>query len=197
LLAGSSAIAALAGLWIVMFRLGWIGVNPLLPSSFTSSPALTIAITIGASLLAPITEESAFRGYLQGSLERDFSASTAVVLSSIVFAIAHVTQGLSAPKLFFYFLVGVVFGVLAYLNESILPVIPVHIAADLTFFLCVWPYDSARPVVWNSDTDIWFWVHVIQVAIFAVLFILALRTVDRVQAEDRPRIRRDKCDYSG
>jgi membrane protease YdiL (CAAX protease family) len=172
LLAGLSATVALAGLWIVMFRLVPMHPNLFLPARFTSSPVLIAAITIGASLLAPITEESAIRGYLQVSLERDFSPAVAVALSSLVFALAHVSQGLEWPRLAFYFLVGVTFGTLARLNDSILPNIPVHIAADLVFFLFVWPHDGGRSLVRQTGHDPWFWLHLTQTAGFGALSVL-------------------------
>jgi membrane protease YdiL (CAAX protease family) len=65
--------------------------------NFASSP-LIASIILGASLVAPITEESAVRGYLQSFLEREFAPSIAVVLSSVVFAVAHVTQSLIVAK---------------------------------------------------------------------------------------------------
>jgi membrane protease YdiL (CAAX protease family) len=172
-IAGLLAILSLAGFWIVMFRLVPIHANPLLPGRFDSSPLFTAAVLIGASLLAPIVEESAVRGYLQSVLERDFSAVTAVILSSTVFSLAHVTQGVVWPKLLFYFLVGIAFGTLARLNDSILPIIPVHIAGDLIFFLFVWPHDQTRTLIWQSGTDLWFWIHVVQTIGFAVASCIA------------------------
>jgi membrane protease YdiL (CAAX protease family) len=173
LLAGLSAVVALAGFWIVLFHLVPMHPNLVLPARFTSSPVLIVAITLGASLLAPITEESGIRGYLQVSLERDFSPAAAVALSSLVFTLAHVSQGLEWPKFTVYLLVGVTFGTMARLNDSILPVIPVHIAGDLIFFLFVWPHDGERSLVWQTGPDPWFWLHLGQTAGFGALSVLA------------------------
>src|SRR5262249_5159338 len=162
---GALAITALAGIWIVSFQLFPMPPNSLLPQNFVSSPLFTGAIIAGASLLAPITEESAIRGYLQTILEREFYPVTAVILSSVVFAIAHLSQGAAWPKLLMYFLVGLTFGTMAYLNNSILPVIPVHIAADIAFFLLVWPNDATRKLVSTDGADRWFWLHVAQAAV--------------------------------
>jgi membrane protease YdiL (CAAX protease family) len=172
---GALAITALAGIWIIVFQLFRLPPNRLLPANFVSSPLFVAAIVAGASLLAPITEESAVRGYLQTSLEREFTPVTAVVLSSCVFALAHLSQGAAWPKLLVYFLVGVTFGTMAYLNNSILPVIPVHIAADVTFFLLIWPKDATRKLVWESGADTWFWLHVAQAVLFTLLSVLAFR----------------------
>lgn len=179
-LAGGLAIVALMGIWIVVFQLFPMPPNRLVPD-YASSPLSVTATMIGASLLAPIAEESAVRGYLQTILEREFAPVTAVALSSVVFAVAHVTQGLALPRLVVYFLVGVAFGTMAHLNDSILPVIPVHFAADITFFLVVWPYDATRKLVEHGGADTWFWLHVAQAVGFSLLTVGALRQLAHVR----------------
>lgn len=180
LVAGLLSIGAVAGLWIVLDRISPMPPNLLLPERFTSSPVVAAAIVLGASLLAPVIEESTVRGYLQSVLERDFRAVTAVALSSVVFVLAHVPQGLTASKTLCYFLVGVAFGTLAYLNDSILPILPVHMAADLIFFLCVWPRDAHRVALAESGADAWFWLHVAQVLACGGLALLAFRRLRAV-----------------
>src|SRR5438067_4126689 len=177
--AGLTAVFALAGFWIVMYRLFPMKPNPLIPTTFTSSPIFIAAIIVGASLLAPISEESAVRGYLQTVLERNFAPITAVTLSSTVFALAHATQGLVWPKLLFYFLVGVAFGSLAYINQSILPVIPVHIAGDLIFLTLIWPNDKSRMLIWQTGVDGWFWLHMAQAIAFGGLSLIAFNHIPR------------------
>lgn len=176
---GLLAVAALAGFWIAIFRLTRMEPNVLLPARFTSSPLFAVAIIVGASLLAPVVEESAIRGYLQVTLERDLSPTTAVALSSIVFAAAHVTQGTAWAKLLFYFLVGVTFGTIAALTDSILPVLPVHLAGDLLFFTAVWPFDDARLRIGQSGFDRSFWLHVAQTIVCGGLAVMALRRAKR------------------
>src|SRR5438477_8802214 len=88
---------------IVFARLFGMPPNPLLPGNFASSPLLVACIIAGSSLVAPIVEESAVRGYLQTNLEREFPPATAVMVSSFIFALAHVTQALSLAKLLIYF----------------------------------------------------------------------------------------------
>jgi Type II CAAX prenyl endopeptidase Rce1-like len=95
------------------------------------------------------------------------------VISSILFALAHVTHGLLWPKLLVYFLAGVVFAVTAYLSNSILPSIPVHIIGDPAFFALVWPHDAARSLVQESGPDAWFWIHLVQAIVFSTLVIVA------------------------
>jgi len=177
--AGGFAITALAGLWIITFQLFRMPPNPLLPANFVSSPLFAGAIIAGASLLAPITEETAVRGYLQTVLEKEYTPAVAIALSSLVFATAHVSQGVAWPKLLVYFLVGVTFGTMARLNDSILPVIPVHIAGDVAFFLLVWPHDAMRRMVREGGSDAWFWVHVTQAVVFTFLTVMTLKRLSR------------------
>jgi membrane protease YdiL (CAAX protease family) len=174
MLAGALSIAALAGLWIVLFQLIKMPGNVLPDTS--QFPALTMALLIVmGSLVSPLAEEAGLRGYCQVMLEREFRGPIAVALSSVFFAFGHVNHGLLWPKLTVYFLVGLMFGTIAYLTKSIMPGIPVHILGDVTFFTMVWPYDTSRHLVWETGADTWFWIHVAQVIVFAVLALLAYR----------------------
>ncbi len=172
LLAGALSIVSLAGLWIVLFQLVKMPGNVLPdPSQY---PILTMALfAVMGSLVSPLSEEAGLRGYCQTMLEREYRGPVAVAISSVFFAFGHVNHGLLWPKLLVYFLAGLMFGTIAYLTKSILPGIPVHILGDLTFFIMVWPYDTARRLVWESGADTWFWIHVAQAIVFAVLALLA------------------------
>ena len=150
-------------------------------SDLSTYPRLTVALMIvTGSLVAPLMEEAGFRGYFQVALERQFRAPGAIVISSVVFALAHgPTQGFVWPKLLFYFLVGVAFGAIAYFTNSILPAIPVHFVGLLIFFTLIWPRDAARPLVMGAGADTWFWVHAAQAVLFTVLTLWAFRRLAR------------------
>jgi membrane protease YdiL (CAAX protease family) len=180
LLAGTLSVVAFAGFWIVMFQLVSMPANAL--PDFSRYPLFTVVLMIlMGSVAAPLTEEPAFRGYCQVILERKFSGPIAVVISSALFALAHgPTQGFLWPKLLFYFLVGIVFGSTAYLTNSILPAIPGHVIGLLIFFTLVWPHDAARRLVWESGTDVWFWVHGSQAIVCAALAVWAFRRLAKV-----------------
>jgi membrane protease YdiL (CAAX protease family) len=180
LLAGALAIVALAGYWIVLFQL--VKMRPNMLPDYSKYPLLTIALMIVmGSLVSPVTEEAGFRGYCQVTLEAEFRApAAAVALSSFFFMLAHLNHGLFWPKLLVYFLAGVTFGAIAYLTNSILASIPVHILGDLILFTLVWPHDSARRMVWEGGADAWFWVHVAQAVVCTGLAILGFGRLARV-----------------
>lgn len=182
LVAGILSVVALAGIWIVLFRL--VKMPPNVFSDLSSYPRMTVALMIlMGSLVSPFMEEAGFRGYFQVALEREFRAPFAIVISSAVFALAHgPTQGFLWPKLLFYFLVGIAFGATAYLTNSTLPAIPVHFVGLLIFFTLIWPRDGVRPSVLDSGTDNWFWIHVAQATVFSVLAVWAFRRLARMSS---------------
>ena len=182
-IAGLLSVVALAGYWIIFFRLVKMSPNAIPDTS--SYPRLTVALMIlMASMVAPLMEEASIRGYLQVALEREFRGPTAVVVSSAVFALAHFAYGLVWPKLLFYFLVGVVFGATACLTNSTLPAIFPHVVGDLTFFTLIWPHDASRKMIIEGGTDTFFWIHVAQVVIFTVLAVWAFARLATASRQD-------------
>jgi len=167
-LSGVLAVVALAGYWIVFLQLVKTPAN-VLPDTSTFPLLTVVLVTAMSSLVSPICEEIGFRGYCQLILESRFSGSAAVTLSSLLFMLAHANHGLYWPKLTVYFLVGVVFGAIALLTNSILTTLPVHIVGDVTFFVLIWPRDSARVLVTEGGAGKWFWVHVMQAVVFTAL----------------------------
>jgi membrane protease YdiL (CAAX protease family) len=173
--AGLLSITALTGFWIVLSQLVKIPGNPL--PDFSQYPWLSVALVLFmASLVGAVTEEAAFRGYFQSLLERQVSGPVAILIMALAIAPGHgVTQGFVWPTLLFYFFVDVMFGVTAYLTKSILPGIVTHTIGLLVFFTLIWPKDAYRLPVSQGGADLWFWIHVAQVILFAILAILAFR----------------------
>lgn len=183
MIASAFGIAALSGLWIVLAGLMRTPPNAL--PSVQGVPPLTVAAILAVSILAaPITEEIAFRGYVMGMLRRVVSPTWAILLSSLLFAAAHLTQGLYADKLVVYFLAGIGIAFVAYRTGSLIPAMIAHSAADLTFFTLVWPHDAGRRLVSEGGADAWFWIHVAQMVVFGALCIWANVRLARATASD-------------
>jgi membrane protease YdiL (CAAX protease family) len=190
-LCGVLAVIALAGYWIVLFQ--FVKTPPNILADASRYPFLTvILVTAMSSLVSPISEEIAFRGYAQQILEGRFSGRVAVTLSSMLFMLAHANHGLYWPKLTVYFLVGVVFGTIALLTNSILTTLPVHIVGDVTFFVLIWPRDAARVLVTEGGADQWFWAHAIQAFVFTLLALAGFwylnKKGERAPALERARL---------
>ena len=97
LLAGVLSIVALAEYWILLFQLVRMRANVL--PDYSKYPLLTVALAIVmGSLVAPLLEEAASRGYFQVILENEFRAPVAVVISSALFCVGALNTGLLLAK---------------------------------------------------------------------------------------------------
>lgn len=184
--AGLLSIVALAGLWIVLFRLAGLPAARALPGS-SRYPLVTVALAlVMGSVLGAVAEEAAFRGYFQGILEGAVGGVPAILITALVMAPEHAqTQGFLWPTLLFYLVVDAMLGATALLTQSVLPGIVTHGIGLLAFFTLVWPGDVIRQVVGGGTTELWFWLHAAQTLVFAVLAILAFVRLARMTAAAR------------
>jgi membrane protease YdiL (CAAX protease family) len=129
-------------------------------------PSITIlTLLLAGAPVAGIVEESAFRGYMQGPLERAFGVVTAILISGTVFALVHL-DFLSAPVLWpYYVAVAFVYGLVVYFTRSILPAIVLHTAGNTYSTLDLWLHGQAEwqapasqaGTVWTTGVDAPFW----------------------------------------
>ena len=175
LLAGALALVALTGLWIVLFQTGFMRGNAL--PDFSQQPLQTVAAVVAmAAIAGAVTEEAAFRGYLQSLLERRTSAPTAILVTALCLAPGHAsTQGFAWPTFGFYLAVDAMLGTLANLCDSILPVIAVHAVGLAAFFTLIWSDDPNRVVGAAALHDPWLWTHAAQAVVFTWLALVAFR----------------------
>jgi len=159
LFAGLTGVAGCASLWIVLTRILPTPQN-LLPDIGAYPPATLAAILAMSIIAAPLSEELAFRGFAWGLLRKAFGPVTTLLIVTLLFTLAHLTQGAYPAKLIVYFLAGLAFGLIAWRCGSLVPAMIVHSAADLTFFTLVWPGDAHRALVANTGFDLAFWAQV-------------------------------------
>jgi membrane protease YdiL (CAAX protease family) len=78
-------------------------------------------------LIAPVTEELIFRGYMFDVLKRCFGGYSSVILTALLFTAAHVVQMHGDyAYLVFIFISGLIFGVMRYRFDSIVAAIVFH-----------------------------------------------------------------------
>jgi membrane protease YdiL (CAAX protease family) len=92
------------------------------------APITTIALLAGAVLIAPFCEEVFFRGYLFGGLLRGMPAWIAIVLSALLFGIAHGDVGSFALLL----VIGLVLAIMRWRLGSIWPGMLLHACNNAT-----------------------------------------------------------------
>src|SRR6266480_6061150 len=117
-----------------------------------------LATIIGALLsiatIAAVTEEMAFRGYMQKPLEEAYGVVPAVMFVGIMFWVAHLDHGITITHLPFQMSASIALGLLVYLTRSLVPAMIAHGIADILLqpaYLFrhpefVWKALSARPV---------------------------------------------------
>ena len=147
-------IVALIALRLLLPSLIAVGA-PSIPISFSSLPLPTI---IGALLsivvIAAVTEEIAFRGYMQKPLEEAYGIVPAVLIVGIMFWVAHLDHGITVTHLPFQMSASIALGLLAYLTRSLVPAMIAHGVGDSllvpAYFFhqpeFAWKALSARPV---------------------------------------------------
>lgn len=182
LLAGGFSLVALSGLWIVLAHLIRLP-GSVLPSMAGVPRSVAVIAVVAGAAISPLCEQAGIWGYGQTILRREFSHGGAILLSALIFAVApHPPFGVPlAPKIVFFFLVGLTFAVTADLTGSILPGLAVHVAGLLMFFVVVWPHDPSRTLVANGGVDAWFMLHVAQAAAFTLLAIVTYRHLERIR----------------
>ncbi len=133
LLAGTLGIACL---WLAFAAFG-SGGSLATPGRETTLPAtiLFMFVVVGSAVTA-LGEEGGLRGFMQTPLEQRFGPRAAIAMTAVTFVLIHATRGL--PVLVsmgpFYLATGVVYGLLAYLTQSILPALVLHFVGDVLTF---------------------------------------------------------------
>jgi membrane protease YdiL (CAAX protease family) len=133
LLAGMLGFAALFAFLEVMARLVPLPASAAITTPdgmprFTAFLLLTMS-----SIVAGVTEESAFRGYMQGPIERRYGLLAAVLVNGIAFGLLHFPNhpGDVLLMLPYYIAVSAVYGGLTWAANSILPALVMHSGGDV------------------------------------------------------------------
>ena len=186
LIAGASAIAAV---WAAFAALRGIMHIPAPASDLTRFPVVTVLVSLlMGAVVAGITEEAGFRGYMQLPLERAYGPATAIATTSVVFTAIHLTHGAGIlPFLPFFLVVAVVYGLIAFLTGSILPSVTLHFVGDV--FMFAFQYMGARHGTLGSDgRGTISLAAVIAFAAFAALSVAAFRVLAREARVTAPAV---------
>ena len=130
----------------------------------TQIPRFTVlALLVMAAPVAGLVEESAFRGYMQGPIERRYGLPLAILVTGTMFAVAHLDF---TPVLWPYYLaVAAIYGSMTARTGSILPAIVLHTAGNLYSNLDLWLHGRAEwqapargaASFWKSGADPGLW----------------------------------------
>ena len=137
-------------------------------------PPVTVwSLLLMGAPIAGVVEEAAFRGYMQGPIERRYGLTFAILITGTMFAVSHLDF---TPILWpYYVAVAAIYGTVTYLTDSILPAIVLHTCGNiysnsllLIYRQAEWQAASSpAALVWKTGPDRAFWVSVISVGLVA------------------------------
>jgi membrane protease YdiL (CAAX protease family) len=152
-------------------------------------PGLTaFALLVMASIVAGVTEEAGFRGYMQGPIERRYGLALGILVNGVMFGLLHFPNhpGAVIPMLPYYIAVAGVYGGLTWATNSILPALVLHSGGDVWSLTRQWLVGRAewqlspepQPLVWTAGVDSAFLATTTACVVFTAAFIalcLAIR----------------------
>jgi hypothetical protein len=144
--------------------------------------AAWVVLTAG-SIIAGICEETGFRGYMQAPLEKKYGPFTAILITSVMFTLVHMSHSWAKPILPHIFFASILLGILAWKTNSIIPGIIGHSILDI-FDYSIWWSDITggfrEQTIFRTGVDlsfvIWCLVFILALFVFFRIMILMKRT---------------------
>ncbi|MDP4261829.1 MAG: type II CAAX endopeptidase family protein [Bacteroidota bacterium] len=159
-------------------------------ADLVSIPRITLFfLLLMGSAVAGIVEEASFRGYMQGPIERRYGPVMAILITGLLFGSAHFVHPETTVALMpFYLGVAAVYGMLAYITNSILPGMILHAVGNvfggidlLTSGQSEWQASTKpMPLIWEKGTDSSFRVSCIIFIVFGIAAIWAYKALAAV-----------------
>jgi len=170
MIAGGLGIAALVLGLRVANRL--VTLHPQrLPDLSGVPPSTVLALLLMAAPVAGVVEEAAFRGYMQGPIERRLGLPVAILITGTMFAVAHLDFTLGLWP--YYVAVAAIYGTVTSLTGSILPAVVLHTAGNIYSNLDLWLHGQAEwqapsgpaALIWQTGPDASFWIALLAFAL--------------------------------
>jgi len=188
---GPALGAGVLGLIGVLLLQGVLGRLVALPQQRDLDPskfplATVFAWVVMSAVVAGVVEETAFRGYIQGGIERRHGAVLAILLSGSLFGLAHFSHPeVGIALLPYYIAVSAVYGGLAYATDSTFPGMVLHIGGNVfsAFSLFAqgrseWQLGSSTPtLVRHSGVDGAFVANVVLLLVVSAAAGLAYKAL--------------------
>ena len=170
LLAGGLGIVALVVALRVANRMVMLPQQEI--PDLSKVPDLTVlSLLLMSAPVAGVIEEAAFRGYMQGPIERRYGLVVAILITGTMFAVAHLDF---TPILWpYYVAVAAIYGTVTYLTGSILPAVVLHTGGNLYSNFDLWLHGQAEwqaspgasALIWTTGADKGFWISIVALLI--------------------------------
>ena len=189
LLAGLLGFATLVALLVVASRLVALPAGTPIAAP-PGMPAATMFLLIAmASVVAGVSEEAAFRGYMQSMIERHHGLAIAILANGTLFGLLHFGNHPADVLMMlpYYIAVAAVYGGLTWATVSILPAVVLHSVGDVVVLTRWWL--TGRPewqigaeapeLLSESGFDVAFIAAALAAAALATATALAYRALRR------------------
>ena len=139
--------------------------------------------SVASALIAGISEEVGFRGYMQVPMESKYKQWVANTIVSVIFLLFHLNQGWAVPSMFpILFVSSILIGMLVIASNSLLPGIIAHFVVDI-FNFSYWWSDLAgkfeyRPIA-ETGIDAHFIIWLVAFILSVMLFLLVTRKTNQ------------------
>jgi membrane protease YdiL (CAAX protease family) len=148
-----------------------------------------------SAVVAGVAEEAAFRGYMQRPLELRHGPLIAILVVGLAFGFAHFSHTEVTILLMpYYLVVSAVYGMLAYLTDSIIPSLLLHAGGNLlsAFSLLMQgnvrtPSVSKSPLIWQTGTDVKFWITCLFAFVIGAITIWSYKMLAGVTAKHKAK----------
>jgi membrane protease YdiL (CAAX protease family) len=191
---GLIGFGALLSLVVVMARLVAMPEAPPMNVPAGMPMPTVVLLLIMASIVAGVTEEAGFRGYMQGPIERRYGLAAAILVNGAMFGLLHFSNHPAAvvPMLPYYIAVAAVYGGIVWATNSILPSLVLHAGGDVWSLTRLWGTgrpewqltSTAPPLVWTSGPDASFLIATASFVVFSVAFVAMCRSLRNTARAD-------------
>lgn len=187
ILAGGLGIISLVLALKLLNRLIVLPIQQL--PDLTNVPKSTVIFLLCLSApVAGIIEEAAFRGYMQGPIEKRWGLAVSILITGTLFALVHLDFQLILWP--YYIAVSAIYGTVTFLTKSILPAILLHTSGNLYSNFDLWYSGQAEwqssigehALIWQSKADSGFWYTTLLFIICSILTILSFKKLSLVSA---------------
>jgi membrane protease YdiL (CAAX protease family) len=158
----------LVGFGAVLSMVGVMGRVVRLPAASPlavpdAMPAISVfTLVVMGSLVAGVTEEAGFRGYMQTPIERRFGLGAAILVNGAVFGLLHFPNHPEHvwTMLPYYIAVSALYSGITWAADSILPSLVLHTLGDVWSLgrlwligIPEWQVQSPQPLIWTAGID--------------------------------------------
>ena len=153
-----SLVAGLLGILVLVLALNLANRFVALPAQplpdLTGVPKFTVfSLLFAGAPIAGLIEESAFRGYMQGPIERRCGLSIAILITGTVFALVHLDF---TPILWpYYVAVAAIYGAVTSLTNSILPAMLLHTIGNTYSNFDLWLHGKSEWQASGPPSHLW------------------------------------------